>query len=108
MGKVIRVVAQDGDNLKSILGALLGPDHAALLDPLLKFMSLGGTPVIDSLDAQASQGSHAELMDGPLRTIFLISNLLAYSTLTADGSAFNETAREDQSAYPIVDRSRRE
>jgi len=108
MNKVVGAVAQDGDNLKDLLGVLLGPDHAALLDPLIKFMSVGGTSVFDSLDRQASPTYKADLMDGPLRIIFLVSNLLAYSTMTGEGSVFSQTEQEGRRAYPVVNRELQE
>lgn len=104
IGKMVRAIATDGDSLKDVLRAVLGKDRASLVDPPLSFMSLGGTPVIENLDRMAAPGHKGELMDGPLRTLFLLGNMLAHSmSLGTAGSTFGPAPTEEQRAYPVVD-----
>eukprot|EP00443_Scrippsiella_acuminata_P014275 CAMPEP_0115190144 /NCGR_PEP_ID=MMETSP0270-20121206/11875_1 /TAXON_ID=71861 /ORGANISM="Scrippsiella trochoidea, Strain CCMP3099" /LENGTH=863 /DNA_ID=CAMNT_0002603349 /DNA_START=62 /DNA_END=2650 /DNA_ORIENTATION=+ len=109
IGKLVGTIAQDGDSLGETLRLLLGPDQAGLVGPLIDFMSLGGTPVFENLDSIRKTGGDGNLMDGPLRTLFLLSNMLAYSTsLGEDGTTFGPEAVEGKKAYAVVDANLKE
>lgn len=102
---VVTSGALEGGGLEAILKTAIPAELHGIMEPLLKFLSLDGASLLNNLDRLSIKGTGEEkLMDGPLRTLFLLMNLLAYSTSLGEaGASIGATGAPNSKGFAVVD-----